>query len=96
MRRNQYGFDSRITMYGYASIWVIMDWLIKVAHFVPIKTTYFGAMLVSCIWKGLCIYMVSLERLCQTEELCLPRAFGRSYMNQWKQGLLLDLIIIHI
>jgi hypothetical protein len=73
MRRNQYGFDSRITPYGYASILVIMDWLIKVAHFVPIKTTYFGAMLVSCIWKGLCIYMVSLERLCQTEELCLPR-----------------------
>jgi hypothetical protein len=49
MRRNRYGFDSRITPYGYASILVIMDWLIKVAHFVPIKTTYFGAMLVSCI-----------------------------------------------
>jgi hypothetical protein len=30
---------------GYDSIWVIMDRLTKVAHFIPIKTTYFGPQL---------------------------------------------------
>jgi transposase InsO family protein len=30
------------TQSGYDSIWVIMDQLTKVAHFVPVKTTYSG------------------------------------------------------
>jgi IS30 family transposase len=30
---------------GYDSIWVIVDRLTKVAHFIPIKTTHFGARL---------------------------------------------------
>jgi hypothetical protein len=34
------------TQSGYDSIWVIMDRLSKVAHFIPIKTTYFGPELV--------------------------------------------------
>jgi hypothetical protein len=29
------------TQSGYNSIWVIVDRLTKVAHFIPIKTTYF-------------------------------------------------------
>jgi hypothetical protein len=33
------------TQEGYNSIWVIVDRLIKVAHFIPIKTTYSGAKL---------------------------------------------------
>lgn len=41
---------------GYDSIWVIVDRLTKVAHFIPVKTTYFGAKLV-----GLC--MTSIECL---------------------------------
>jgi hypothetical protein len=28
---------------GYDSIWVIVDRLTKVAHFIPVKTTYTGA-----------------------------------------------------
>jgi hypothetical protein len=31
---------------GYESIWVIMDRLTKVAHFIPVKTTYKGSQLV--------------------------------------------------
>jgi hypothetical protein len=31
---------------GYDSIWVIVDRLTKVAHFIPVKTTYSGAQLV--------------------------------------------------
>jgi hypothetical protein len=34
------------TQAGYDSIWVIVDWLTKVAHFIPVKTTYSGAKLV--------------------------------------------------
>jgi hypothetical protein len=34
------------TQLGYDSIWVIMDRLTKVAHFIPIKTTYSGPQLV--------------------------------------------------
>ena len=34
------------TQSGYDSIWVIVDRLTKVVHFIPIKTTYMGAKLV--------------------------------------------------
>jgi hypothetical protein len=33
------------TQVGYDSIWVIVDCLIKVAHFIPVKTTYSSAKL---------------------------------------------------
>ena len=33
------------TQRGYDSIWVIVDRLTKVAHFIPVKTTYSGAKL---------------------------------------------------
>jgi hypothetical protein len=33
------------TQAGYDSIWVIVDHLTKVAHFILVKTTYFGAKL---------------------------------------------------
>jgi hypothetical protein len=34
------------TQAGYDSIWVIVDRLTKVAHFIPVKTTYSGTKLV--------------------------------------------------
>ena len=41
------GFHSGITSYsaGYNSIWVVVDRLTKVAHFIPVNTTYSGARL---------------------------------------------------
>jgi hypothetical protein len=33
------------TQARYDSIWVIVDWLTKVAHFIPVKMTYCGAKL---------------------------------------------------
>jgi hypothetical protein len=33
------------TQSGYASIWVIVDRLTKVAHFIPVKSTYSGPQL---------------------------------------------------
>jgi hypothetical protein len=33
------------TQLGYDSIWIIMNRLTKVAHLIPVKTTYFGPQL---------------------------------------------------
>jgi hypothetical protein len=40
-------FISRLphTLKGYDSIWVIVDRLTKVAHFIPVNTTYKGSQL---------------------------------------------------
>ena len=35
----------RRTRSGYDLIWVVVDWLTKVAHFIPVKTTYSSAKL---------------------------------------------------
>jgi hypothetical protein len=42
--KNWYGFYSWVprTRDGYDSIWVIVDRLTKVAHFIPVKTTFCG------------------------------------------------------
>jgi hypothetical protein len=47
MGRDQNGLHSWVahTQAGYDSIWVIVDHLTKVAHFIPVKTTYLGAKL---------------------------------------------------
>jgi hypothetical protein len=44
------------TQVGYDSIWVIVDRLTKVAHFIPVKMTYSGAKLVDRI---VCLHGVS-------------------------------------
>jgi hypothetical protein len=45
------------TQSGYDSIWVIMDQLTKVAHFIPVKTTYSGPQLAE-------LYMSRIVCLC--------------------------------
>jgi hypothetical protein len=47
MGRHKYGFHCGIakTQNGYDSIWVIVDRLSKVVHFIPVKTTYKGSKL---------------------------------------------------
>jgi hypothetical protein len=48
-----------ITQSGYDSIWVIIDRFSKVAHFIPVKTTYKGAKLVElCIARIVCLHGV--------------------------------------
>jgi hypothetical protein len=47
------------TTAGYDSIWVIVDRLIKVAHFIPVKTTYSGAKLAKLYMSRiLCVHGV--------------------------------------
>jgi hypothetical protein len=47
------------TQKGYNSIWVVVDRLMKVAHFIPVNTTYSGARLAElCISKIVCLHGV--------------------------------------
>jgi hypothetical protein len=47
------------TRAGYDSIWVIVDHLIKVAHFIPVKITYSGAKLVELYMSRIvCLHRV--------------------------------------
>jgi hypothetical protein len=47
------------TQSGYDSIWVIVDRFSKVAHFIPVKTTYKGAKLVELyIARIVCLHRV--------------------------------------
>jgi hypothetical protein len=48
------------TSNGYDSIWVIVDRLTKVAHFIPVKTTYSGARLAELyIARTFCLHRIS-------------------------------------
>jgi hypothetical protein len=50
------------TQSGYDSIWVIIDHFLKVAHFIPVKTTYKGAKLVELyIARIMCLHRVPKE-----------------------------------
>jgi hypothetical protein len=50
------------TQPGYDSIWVIIDHFLKVAHFIPVKTTYKGAKLVELyIARIMCLHRVPKE-----------------------------------
>jgi hypothetical protein len=45
--------------FGYDSIWVIVDRFLKVAHFIPVKTTYKGVKLAELyIARIVCLYGV--------------------------------------
>jgi hypothetical protein len=47
------------TQSGYDSIWVIMDRLTKVAHFIPVKESYRGAQLVELyMYQIVCLHGV--------------------------------------
>jgi hypothetical protein len=67
------------TSKAYDSIWVIVDGLTKVAHFIPVKTTYKGSQLVEYIWLGLCLYTVYRRRSFWIEDHSLPPEFWKSF-----------------
>jgi hypothetical protein len=68
---------------GYDSIWVIVDRLTKVAHFIPVKTTYLRAQLAKLYMSRIvCLHDVQ-RRLYRIEEPSLPRDFGKDYMSLW-------------
>jgi hypothetical protein len=71
------------TQAGYDSIWVIVDQLTKVAHFIPVKTTYSGAKLTELYMSQIvCLHRVP-KILCQTGAHNSHPNSGRNFTNQW-------------
>ena len=74
------------TRSGYDSKWVVVDRLTKVAHFIPVKTTYTNAKLAKIyMTRIVCLHGVP-RSIYQIEEPSLPRSFGISYMKPWEPG----------
>jgi hypothetical protein len=71
------------TQARYDSIWVIVDHLTKVAHFIPVKTTYSGAKLAELTCQESCVYMVYQRRSCQIEVPSSHSNFGKNFMSPW-------------
>jgi hypothetical protein len=56
------------TQSGYVSSWVIVDRLSRVAHFIPVKTTYKGSMLAELyIARIMCLHGVPKKIVSYTE-----------------------------
>jgi hypothetical protein len=71
------------TQAGYDSIWVIVDRLTNVAHFILVKTTYSGAKPAELYMSQIvCLHGVP-KRLCQRGARNSHPNFGRNFMNQW-------------
>jgi hypothetical protein len=68
---------------GYDSVWVIVDRLTKVVHFIHVKTTYSGAQLAELYMTRMFVCMEYQRKSYQIEEPNLPRAFGKDYMSPW-------------
>jgi len=71
------------TQKGFDFIWVVVDRLTKVAHFIPIKTTYNGARLAEKYMERIvCLHGVP-KRIVSDRVHNLLRDFGRSYTSHW-------------
>ena len=68
------------TKAGYDSIWVVVDRLTKVAHFILVKTTYTSAKLAKTYDT-----MEFRGPSYQIEEHSLPQSFGISYTRLWER-----------
>jgi hypothetical protein len=81
--RNKYGLPT--TQSGYDSIWVIVDRFSKVAHFIPVKTTYKGSKLAELyIARIVCLHRVP-KKIVSDRGTNLRQGFVKSYMRQWIQ-----------
>jgi hypothetical protein len=66
------------TQSGYDYIWVIVDRLTKVAHFIPIKTTYFGLQLAEFYMSRIvCLHGV-LKKIVSNRETQFTSKFWES------------------
>ena len=74
------------TRSGYDSIWVVVDHLTKVAHFIPVKTTYTSAKMAKIYMSRIYVCMEFRRRLCQIEALSLPQNFGTCCTKPWERG----------
>jgi hypothetical protein len=69
---------------GYDSIWVIVDRLTKVAHFIPVKTTYTGAKLAELyISRIVCLHGVPKKIVLDRGTYSSNHDSCRSCMSLW-------------
>jgi hypothetical protein len=82
------------TKKGYDSIWVIMDRLTKVTHFIPVKTTYTRPQLVELyIAQIICLHGVP-KKIVFDRGTQFTSMFWNCYMSRWTQSLTLARPII--
>jgi hypothetical protein len=82
------------TQSGYDSIWVIVDRLTKVAHFIPVKTTYSGPQLAEMyVSRIVCLHGVP-KKIVSDRGNSLPQGFGRGCMKPWIPNCVSVLLII--
>jgi hypothetical protein len=71
------------TQAGYNSIWVIVDHLTKVGHFIPVKITYSSAKLAKLYMSRImCLHGVPKKIMSDKGSQSHPN-FGRSFMSPW-------------
>jgi hypothetical protein len=71
------------TQSGYDFIWVIVDRLTKVAHFIPMKTTYYGLQLIELYMSRIvCLHGVS-KKIVSDRGTQLTSMFWRGCMKPW-------------
>jgi hypothetical protein len=69
------------TSKGYDSIWVIVDRLTKVAHFIPVKTTYKGSQLVELYMSRIMSLHGVSKKIVLEKDHSLPPDFGKVFMR---------------
>jgi hypothetical protein len=71
------------TSKGYDSIWVIVDGLTKVAHFIPVKTTYKVSQLIELYMARIMSLHGYRIRSFRIDDHGLPPEFGKVFMRIW-------------
>ena len=69
------------TQKGYDAIWVIVDRLTKVAHFIPVKTTYKGSQLVELYMSRIMSLHGVSKKIVLEKDHSLPPDFGKVFMR---------------
>jgi hypothetical protein len=83
------------TQSGYDSILVIVDRLTKVAHFIPVETTYSGPQLTELYMSRIvCLHGAPKKIVSDRGTRNLLRGFGRGCMKPWIPNCVLVLLII--
>jgi hypothetical protein len=68
---------------GYDSIWVIVDILTKVAHFILVKTTYKGSQLAELYMARIVSLHGVPKKIISDRELQFTSRFWKSFMRIW-------------
>jgi hypothetical protein len=71
------------TRSGYDSIWVVVDRLTKVAHFIPVKTTYNSAVLTELnMYRIVCLHGIP-KKIVSDRGTQFTSHFGSNCMKHW-------------